>query len=349
MKQDFRSLLWLVLGVFVVSVMVFTFSIQSQAATEWKYALEEIHGSVQDHYAQEYKKRVEGQLKDIQITIYPYGALGTSEDISELTMNGMLQFCFATPGHLGTFIPAARVFLLPFVWSDKLEVNKYVAQHSKAIYELLAKEYEKYDLKLLAATTEGWQIWTANKPLRTPADMKNFKMRIMGDPILAETYKAYGANPVQVPYSDIYSSLQLGMIEGNIQPYFAHEEMHFYEVQKYFIEPKEMPFFTTFVANKQFFESLTKDQQEILEKTAKDCIEYIWGVQAKLNEERLQKMLKMRPEIKVIKLSEEEREAFKELTKPVVDKYIEMSGETGKQILDQLTKEIAEAEKKFEK
>lgn len=344
-----RSLIWMVLGVFLVSLLFLALPNESYAAREWKYALEEIQGSVQDHYAQEYKKRVEEQLKDVTIIVYPYGALGTSEDISELTMNGMLEFCFATPGHLGTFIPAARVFSLPFIWSDNLEANKYVAQHSKAIYEMLAKEYEKYDLKLLAAMTEGWQIWTANKPIRTPADMKNFKIRIMGDPILAETYKAYGANPIQVPYSDIYSSLQLGMIEGNIQPYFAHEEMHFYEVQNYFIEAKEMPFFATVVANKQFFESLSKEEQEVIEQTARDCIEYIWGVQAKLNEERLEKMLNERPQIQVIKLTEEERQAFKDLTKPVIDKYIEMSGDTGKQILDQLLKEIAEAEEMFGK
>jgi len=348
MKSKTRFLAMLVAGIFMFGVALLAQPMESSAATEWKYALEEIQNSVQDHYAQEFKRRVEEKLDDVNIVIYPYGALGTSEDISELTMNGMLEFCFATPGHLGTFIPAARVFSLPFIWSDNLEANKYVAQHSKAIYEMLADEYEKYDLKLLAALTEGWQIWTANKPLRTPEDMKNFKMRIMGDPILAETYRAYGANPIQVPYSDIYSSLQLGMIEGNIQPYFAHEEMHFYEVQDYFIEPMEMPFFATVVANKQFFDSLSKEQQEVIEKTAKDCIDYIWEVQAKLNHERLEKMLKERPEIQVVKLTEQEREAFKELSGPVIDKYLEMSGETGKAILEQLQKEIAEAEKMFD-
>lgn len=337
-------------AVVLVSLMVFGMVSPAMAANrQWKFAIEEITGSVQDEFAQFYKKKILDKVKDVDMEIYPVGVLGDSEDLTELTMNGVLQFAMASPGHLGTFIPVVRVFSLPFIWSDKMEVNKEVMKNSVAIYDLLQKEYEKHNLKLLGVFPEGWQIWTANKPLRTPADFENFRMRIMGDPLLGEIYKSYGANAVQVPYPDLYSALQLKMVDGNIQPYFAHEEMKFYEQQDYFIDIREMPFVATFVVGLKWFDSLPEAEQKIITETAKETIDYVFDMQDKMNDERLQKMLKIRPALQVVVPTAEEREAFKKLSLPVRETYIEMAKPYGKEVLDTLVKELDEAEKKLAK
>lgn len=337
-------------AVVLVSLMVFGMVSPAMAANrQWKFAIEEITGSVQDEFAQFYKKKILEKIKDVDMEIYPVGVLGDSEDLTEQTMNGVLQFAMASPGHLGTFIPVVRVFSLPFIWSDKMEVNKEVMKNSVAIYDLLQKEYEKHNLKLLGVFPEGWQIWTANKPLRTPADFENFRMRIMGDPLLGEIYKSYGANAVQVPYPDLYSALQLKMVDGNIQPYFAHEEMKFYEQQDYFIDIREMPFVATFVVSLQWFNSLPENEQKIITETAKETIDYVFDMQEKMNEERLEKMLKIKPSLQVIVPTAEEREAFKKLSLPVRETYIEMAKPYGKEVLDTLVKELDEAEKKLAK
>lgn len=337
-------------AVVLVSLMVFGMVSPAMAANrQWKFAIEEITGSVQDEFAQFYKKKILEKIKDVDMEIYPVGVLGDSEDLTEQTMNGVLQFAMASPGHLGTFIPVVRVFSLPFIWSDKMEVNKEVMKNSVAIYDLLQKEYEKHNLKLLGVFPEGWQIWTANKPLRTPADFENFRMRIMGDPLLGEIYKSYGANAVQVPYPDLYSALQLKMVDGNIQPYFAHEEMKFYEQQDYFIDIREMPFVATFVVSLKWFNSLPENEQKIITETAKETIDYVFDMQEKMNEERLEKMLKIKPSLQVIVPTAEEREAFKKLSLPVRETYIEMAKPYGKEVLDTLVKELDEAEKKLAK
>lgn len=337
-------------SVVLVSLFVFGAISPALAATEqWKFAIEEVTGSVQDEFAQFFKKKVTEKIKDTDIEIYPVGVLGDSEDLTEQTMNGVLQFTMASPGHLGTFIPVVRVFSLPFIWSDKMEVNKEVMTNSVAIYNLLEKEYEKHNLKLLGVFPEGWQVWTANKPLRKPEDFKNFRMRIMGDPLLAEIYKSYGANAVQVPYPDLYSALQLKMVDGNIQPYFAHEEMKFYEQQEYFIDVREMPFVATFVASLKWFDALPADQKKIIEETSRETIDFVFDMQAKMNKERLQKMLKIKPSLQVIVLTAEERETFKKLSLPVRDTYIKMAEPYGKDVLETLVKELEEAEKKLAK
>lgn len=315
--------------------------------TQWKFALEEITGSVQDEFAQFFKKKLMERLSDVEIEIYPVGILGDSEEITEQTMNGVLQLAMASPGHLGTFIPVVRVFSLPFIWSDNMSVNRYVMENSVAIYELMDREYAKHNLKLLGIFPEGWQIWSANKPLRKPEDFQNFRMRIMGDPLLAEIYNAYGGNAVQVPYPDLYSALQLKMVDGNIQPYFAHEEMKFYEQQDYLINPKEMPFIATFVTGLQWFESLPEEKKKIVVETAKASIDFIFDAQEEMNLKRRQKMLEMKPSLQFIDLTNEEREVFAKFSMRVRDTYITMAKPHGQEILDTLLRELKEAEAKI--
>src|SRR5918996_1026988 len=105
-------------------------------AEEWKFAIEEIQGSVQDAYAQEFKRLIEEKTGgEVTVTIYPYGALGTSADLTELVTQGAIQFANASPGHLGTLVPEIQVFSVPYLLSDDNEVNKKVLTESPVIYE----------------------------------------------------------------------------------------------------------------------------------------------------------------------------------------------------------------------
>ncbi len=173
-------------------------------------------------------------------------------------------------------------------------------------------------------------------------------MRVMGDPILISNYKAYGANPVRMPYSEIYSSLQLNMIDTQVQPYFATQEMKFYEQQKYLTEAGQLPYITGVIINKPFFDGLPEEYRNMVVETARNLTDYIFEVQKELNKKRLDMMLEDKPELKVVKLTDEQIAAFEEKAKVVWDEYREDVGERGTRILDKLIKEIEAAEEKFE-
>jgi tripartite ATP-independent transporter DctP family solute receptor len=223
---------------------------QAAQADEWKFAIEEITGSVQDKYAQEFKRIVEEKSGgDITVTVYPYGALGTSADLTELVTQGAIQFANASPGHLGTLVPEIQVFSLTYLLSDNNDVNKKVLNESKVIYETLGADFEKKGLKLLSMYPEGEMVWTTNKEIRKPADFDNFKMRVMVSPMLIEAYKAFGASPTPLPYGEVYGGLQLKQIDGQVNPIFAIEEMKFYEVTDYMIWAGQQQFTTTVVTN----------------------------------------------------------------------------------------------------
>ncbi|MFP3428076.1 TRAP transporter substrate-binding protein DctP, partial [Pseudoalteromonas sp. SIMBA_162] len=76
----------------------------------------------------------------------------------------------------------------------------------------------------------------------------------------------YGANPTPMPYSEVYSGLQLGQIDGQVNPVFAIQEMSFYEVQDYMIQAKQAQFITTLVASSDFYSGLDDEQQQMLDK-----------------------------------------------------------------------------------
>ena len=314
----------------------------------WKFALEEIEGSVQHEWAKEFKKRIEEKSDgEVNIDIYPYGTLGTSGDISEQTINGVLEFSFSTPSWFATTIPEAGMFSLHYLWSDNLQVNKHVMENSEAIYQDLSGIYNDKGLKLLQVFHEGWQVWTANKPIREPKDFEGVKIRVMGDPILIDNYQEYGANAVRLAYSEIYSSLQLNMIDAQVQPYFATQEMKFYEQQEYLIEAKQVPFITGVIINQNFFNNLPEEYQEMIVETSRNMTDYIFEVQQELNQKRLNMMLEDKESLELIKLTEEERAVFAEKARNVWESYKEDVGPEGAAILEKLQSEIKAAEEMY--
>ena len=316
-------------------------------ADEWKFAIEEITGSVQDAYAQEFKRLIEEKSGgDVTVTIYPYGTLGTSADLTELVTQGAIQFANASPGHLGTLVPEIQVFSVPYLLSQNNEANKIVLTSSPTIYGELQKDFEKKGLRLLTMYPEGEMVWTTNKEIRSPADFSGFKMRTMVSPMLVAAYESFGANPTPMPYGEVYGGLQLKAIDGQVNPIFAIEEMKFYEVTDYMIWAGQQQFTTTVVTNADWYADLSDDQRKLLNNVVAELNNYIFDVQKKYNEERLKIIEKEKPEMKMIHLTAEERGVFQKASMKAREKFVEMVGPSGQEILNKIDSEIKAAEKK---
>ncbi len=313
----------------------------------WRFALEEIEGSVQDAYAQEFASRIEERSDGmINIEIYPYGTIGTSSQITEMMQSGALELAFASPGHLADAIPEVGVFTLHFVLSDDSEINRQVLSDPR-LHELFHAPYRNEDLELLALVQEGWMVWSGDKPLRTPEDFEDFRIRTMTSPILVESYRAYGANPTPMPYAEVYSGLQLGQIDGQVNPIFAIEEMSFYEEQDYLTSGRHAQFVATLAASHQWWDGLPDEQRDMVEQVRDELVEWIDREQIRFNEERLQAILDAGG-TEFVELTNEEREVFRGLSLDVRDVYVEQAGERGKEILDTLLELVAEAEAETE-
>lgn len=341
MRSKSRNLL--ISGMLVFALIFGGFFISEvQAQETWGIALEEIEGSVQDAWAEEFKSRVEEATDgDVEVVIYPYGQLGTGMgDLAESATMGMVEFTMTSPSVVSGLVPEARLFSLHYIWPDSLELTSEVLANSDAIHEHLAGAFADQGLQLLSLFPEGWQVWTTNKEVRTPDDMDGLQIRVMPDPMLSAQYRAYGADPVQMDYAEVYSGLQLGMIDAQVNPIFAIEEMAFYEQQEYLIWGGTVPYVGGVSAGKNFFDGLSEERQEMVKEIATDLNQYIYEMQNEYNSDRLDIIKENKPEINIIELNDEERAAFRELAQPVWDEYVDDVGEVGQDMLDIILEDI---------
>jgi TRAP-type C4-dicarboxylate transport system substrate-binding protein len=307
----------------------------------WQLALEEIQGSMQHEYARKFveilQEESEGQIR---CHIHFYGSLGTSGEITELLQKGELQFAFQSPGHLGAYIPEVQVFSIHYLFPTDFRRLEKVLRKGPNTHRTLQKYYRKNKLELLSIIEEGWQIWTANKPLRRPADFEGITFRVMSSPFLITAYRLYGAYVITVPYGEIYDNLALGRIDAETQPFFAIQEMKFYEVQDYMMKANQLPFIGTFAANHAFIEGLPEDIRALIADAVERANEYIFDFEPKLNERRRQMIMEAKPSMTYIELTDDEISAFKEKAKPLREKYLKMGGEGAKEVLDAVTRDL---------
>ena len=312
----------------------------------WQIALEEIEGSMQHEYAKKFvdiiAKKSQGQIR---CNIHFYGALGTSGDITELLQKGELHFAFQSPGHLGSYIPEVQVFSIHYLFPTDTKLLEKILRKGPNTYNTLQTYYRKNKLELLSIIEEGWQIWTAKKALRKPADFEGITFRVMSSPFLITAYRLYGAYVVTVPYGQIYNDLALGAIDAETQPFFAIQEMKFYEVQDFMIKANQLPFIATFAANHEFIRRLPQDIRAIIDSAIDGANDYIFDFESRLNQTRKQMIMEAKPSMTYIELTDEEISVFKQKALPLREKYLEMGGEGAREVLDAVSKDIEWAEK----
>jgi len=317
-------------------------SVASSAFAEtWRFGLEETEGSVQYSYAEEFKQMIEEKSGgDITVQLLPYGSWGSSYTaLYDAIQNGAIQLGFGS-GFLGGTVPESQLMSLNFVMpNDQLQTAKTLNSDAFLKSDPWQQSFRERGLVPLAALPEGYQVWTANKEIRTPEDIEDLQIRVMDNSLLRKTYQAYGASPITIAYGELYSALQQGQAEGNIQPVFAHENMGFYEVQDYMIFADQSQFVATLIGNQDWYKGLSDEQRKMLETTLDEMVQKGHDIQTQFNAERLD-TIKEKGDINIIKLSEEERAKFRELAKPVRQVYIDLVGERGKQSLDILLEQI---------
>ncbi|UYG07875.1 TRAP transporter substrate-binding protein DctP [Halomonas sp. M4R1S46] len=312
-------------------------------ADNWRYAHEEYEGDVQDVFAQEFKRYVE-ENSDHSVQVYRFGELGESDDIMEQTQNGILQFVNQSPGFTGSLIPAAQIFFIPYLMPTDMETVLQFFDESKAINEMFPELYAEHGLKLLKMYPEGEMVVTADEPITEPADFDNKKIRVMTNPLLAETYNAFGATATPLPWGEVYGGLQTGIIDGQENPIFWIESGGLYEVSPHLTFTGHGWFTTAMMANLDFYEGLSEEDQQLVQDASDAAydhtIEHIQG----LAEESLAKIQEASDEVTVTRLTDEQIQAFKERAPQVEDKFLEMTGEDGKALLEQFKADLEAVE-----
>ena len=321
---------------------VFTLSTTAMAET-WRFGLEEIEGSVQHRYAEQFEKRIEERSNgDIDVQLLPYGKWGSSYSaLYDAIQGGAIQIGFAS-GALGGTVPESQLLNLNYIMpADQWRTAQALNSDTFLKSEAWQNAFRQRGLVPLAELAEGYQVWTANKAIRTPSDMENLGIRVMDNTLLRATYRAYGASPTSIAYGELYSALQQGQAEGNIQPVFAHQEMAFYEVQDYMIFADQSQFVATVIGNSDWYDSLSDEQRTMVDEVTKSLVKEGHDIQTRFNKERLD-IIRDKSDIEIIELTEKERKAFEKMAKPVRKTFAKEVGAGGEASMKALLKAIKE-------
>lgn len=313
----------------------------STLAETWRFGLEETEGSVQYGYAEAFKSLIEEKSDgDITVQILPYGVWGSDYTaLYDALQGGSIPIAFGS-GFLGGTVPESQLMSLNYVMpNDQLQTAEILNSDAFMQSDAWQESFRSRGLVPLAAVPEGYQVWTANEEIRTPDDMEGLQIRVMDNSLLRATYEAYGASPITIAYGELYSALQQGQAEGNIQPVFAHENMGFYEVQDYMIFAEQSQFIGNLIANEGWYEELSDEHQQMLQSTLDEMVQEGHDIQTRFNSERLE-TIEENSDINIIHLDEQERNRFRELAEPIRDVYVEMAGDRGREALDIVLEEI---------
>ncbi|WP_375056097.1 TRAP transporter substrate-binding protein DctP [Zobellella sp. DQSA1] len=312
-------------------------------AANWRYAHEEYEGDVQDVYAYKFKEYIE-EHSDHTLQVYRFGELGESDDIMEQTQDGILNFVNQSPGFTGSLIPEAQIFFIPYLMPTDMDTVITFFRNSEAINKDFPALYAEKGLELLKMYPEGEMVITLDEQVTTPQELNNKKIRVMTNPLLSETYSAFGATPTPLPWGEVYGALQTNMIQGQENPIFWIESGGLYEVSPNLIFTGHGWFTTAMMANQDFYNDLSDEDKKLVRDAAdyafEEIIEHIDG----LADRALEKITSSNDKVTVTRLNDQQIAAFKERAPQVEKKFIEMTGQRGQDLLDKFKQDLQEIE-----
>ncbi|MGI6038270.1 MAG: TRAP transporter substrate-binding protein [Limnochordia bacterium] len=180
-------------------------------------------------FAQGVEERTNGA---VTVTIYPAAQLGdTPEQIEGLQM-GTLDISIAGFSHVSQFIPQLGLFGVPYLIEDD---DHFAAIFDGEIGAILDKiSLETANIRLLTTFTSGYRLlFNSRRPVRSPADLDGLKVRVMTGEADSMSWEAFGATPTPMPYSELYSALQAGVVDGGENEPASVLQNRFYEAAPY--------------------------------------------------------------------------------------------------------------------
>jgi tripartite ATP-independent transporter DctP family solute receptor len=266
------------------------------------------------------EQRTNGRIK---LTLFPGGQLGNQIALVSGVRTGAIDIGIMVAWSVATVEPSALLPDLPFLFDDLDSVRKILdGPGGNKILSYL----EPKGIKGLSWSELGLRGIIGNKPIRTPADMKGLKIRVVPNALYIAAWKAAGANPVPLPFGEIYLALQQGVIDAVDTNYEAFYGAKHYEVSDYLALTDHMYTAAIIGMNLRKFEGLPADLQKALLQAAEDAKIESW-TKAQAIEERAKQVIGDN----VIEVTRPDRAKFQAAMQSV---YKEYEAAVGKDLLE---------------
>lgn len=257
-----------------------------------------------------FKELVEAAARGrIVVEHYPNGQLGADKDIQESVKLGTLELGLSS-SPVVSLDDYFKLLDAPYLFVSREHVTKAL---DGELGQKLAKPLEDVGIKHLGYWENGYRHITNNKrPIYKPEDLAGIKLRIPESPVRMSTFKAYGANPVAMPFTEVFGALQQNIIDGQENPMATIYQASIHEVQKYLSLTGHVYSAVHLLMNKKLFDAQPADLQKILVDAGKETAVYTRRLGAEADSQLADVMKK-----KGIQVNTADAKAFVAISKPV--------------------------------
>ena len=275
-------------------------------------------------YAELVTERTNGA---VTIDIFHSAQLGNERDNIEGLQMGTLDICVTSTGPMGGFEPRFFMFDLPFLFRDREHVYKVL---DGTVGQELLKKLIDVGIVGAAYWENGFrQVTNSKRPINSVNDIKGLKLRTMENQVHIDAFRALGVDPTPMAWSEVFTALQQGVIDGQENPHLINRDAKFWEVQKYITDIHYMLWVAPILVSERWFAKLDPDTRELFVRAAREAAEYEW----KWSEEEDAKALQQCIDGGMVIGTVSDEDKWAEKARSVWPKFYDTVG--GKQFVDQ--------------
>jgi tripartite ATP-independent transporter DctP family solute receptor len=286
----------------------------AQAPIELKLGHVGEPGSIFQISADEYAKRVNQKLAGkVKVITYGSSQLGGDKELIQKLKLGTVDM--AVPSTVMTSeVDLYGIFELPYMVKDREHMKRI---EKEIFWSALEPATEKKGLKVLALWENGYRHITNNKrPIKVPEDLKGIKLRVPEGKWRVKMFQEYGANPSPMKFSELFTALQTGVMDGEENPFTQIYSAKLQEVQKYLSMSGHVYTPAYLTVGTRRYNNLPADVRKVLEDTARETQAYVYQTAAAADTDLLAKLKQSGMQV-----NEVDKDAFIAASKPVYDDF----------------------------
>lgn len=260
----------------------------------------------------------------IEVKLFPNGQLGKDNEVIEQVSAGIIESCISSSGGVAQHYPLVGVFDIPFAFPNIGVASRVISKDSAFGKKFIADMEAKTGLKTLGLIDSGgfFAFTNSKRPIKTVEDMKGLRIRTMTLPTHEAIISSLGGNPTPLPWAEVYTALQTGVADGEMNPIPIIAFAKFDEVQKYLSITNHVITPYIWTINQDFFNSLSPEHQEIVMWASEVATEAGRGV-SRVIEASDRGLPKLAQKMEVNVVTPEEQKKFAAAAQPAVRKLIE--------------------------
>ncbi len=264
------------------------------------------------YFGQLIEERTNGRYK---VEVYHSAQLGQEADTIEQVRAGVIDLNRVSMGPWNGLVPETQIPSLPYIFRSPEHMRKVMLG---PIGDEIAKGFEAHGVVLLTYYDGGARsFYNSIKPIESPADIEGMKLRVMQSDIFVDMVAAFGGTATPMPYGEVYSGIQTGVVDGAENNFPSYDTAGHFEVAKNYSLDEHLIVPEVFVMSKARWDQLTPEDQAIFKQAARESAEKqfeLWDAQVAASRAKVEAAGSV--------INTPDKQPFIDAMKPVYDKYV---------------------------